>query len=210
MKRFVMFAACMILGVAMAACAGAGGFSNEKIRYKMTVTVETPEGVKTGYAVREASRYTEPSILPDQGGTMYNIIKGEAVVVDLESRGTLFVIMDGEREAKAVMKALTQSVSVDFFTMQPKFYPRFIYFKNNHDPKSVEKVSQKLLHEVYGEGVALRQISIAKANEDIIYTIHAYIPWVSTSVGYISGKRINGPSLYENLDSGDFLRKNKE
>src|SRR6218665_2890440 len=101
MKRFYMFAAGLFLTVTMAACAGACGFSNEKIRYKMTVTVETPEGIKTGSAVREAGRYTEPSILPDQGGVFYRVIGGEAVVVDLAERGVLFALIDDSREAKA-------------------------------------------------------------------------------------------------------------
>jgi hypothetical protein len=38
------------------------------MRYKMTVTVETPEGIKTGFAVREVSMRRYPQILPEQHG----------------------------------------------------------------------------------------------------------------------------------------------
>ena len=207
MKRFYMFAAGLFLTVTMAACAAAGGFSNEKIRYKMTVTVETPEGIKTGSAVREASRYTEPSILPDQGGTFYNITKGEAVVVDLGQRGVLFVLMDGEREGRGVIKALTASPAIDFSEMKPKFYPRFVYLRNARDARSVEGVPQGNLDVIYGQGVALKQINIEKTNDDISFSINKYLPWIDTTFGYISGNRINGPTLFETLDSGDFLRK---
>src|SRR5689334_19573264 len=72
------------------------GSDHNLIRYRVTVTVETPEGIKTGSAVREASMYHETSILPDQGGTFYNIAKGQAVAVDLGKRGVLFVLLGGE------------------------------------------------------------------------------------------------------------------
>lgn len=44
--------------------------SSARIRYKVTVTMSTPEGDKTGYAVREASRSSERSILPERRDTI--------------------------------------------------------------------------------------------------------------------------------------------
>lgn len=54
--------------------------------YKMTVTVETPEGVKTGSAVREVYSRTDPALLVNNG-THTILAKGDAVVIDLGSRG---------------------------------------------------------------------------------------------------------------------------
>lgn len=64
----------------------------ETWRYKMTVSVETPEGVKTGSAVREVTGISGPKLLPEapSGGAR---VKGEAVVVDLGKRGILFALM---------------------------------------------------------------------------------------------------------------------
>lgn len=54
-------------------------------RYKMTVTVETPEGIKTGSAVREISNSLQGNNWPDVGNPAG--VRGEAVVVDLSKRG---------------------------------------------------------------------------------------------------------------------------
>lgn len=96
MKRFVMFAASLVLIVSMAACAVAGAsgaYPSTKIRYKMTVEVETPEGIKTGSAVREISMVSRPMLLGESNDTHVKFEKGEAVVVDLGQRGVLFATL---------------------------------------------------------------------------------------------------------------------
>src|SRR5262245_40374358 len=67
--------------------------------YKLTVVVETPEGEKSGYVVREvrnsASRIKFID-LPEATNPASG--KGEAVVVDLAGRGKLFALMSGYLE----------------------------------------------------------------------------------------------------------------
>lgn len=220
MKRVLFMVMAVALNFSMSSCASAGGFSNEKIRYKMTVTVETPEGVKTGYAVREASRYTEPSILPDQGGTFYNITKGEAVVVDLGQRGVLFVLMGRQSEARAIFKARSEE-KTEVTDLIASRYPMLVFFKNLHDPKTVYEVSAdtnlargryrtKLisLKEAFGEGVSIYSISIennvdAQPDNKIIQ----YLPWLADIKGYIDGSFAGGgPELSNILDKGDFIK----
>ncbi|MBW7910919.1 MAG: hypothetical protein H3C49_06560 [Alphaproteobacteria bacterium] len=233
MKRFVMFAVCMILGVTMAACAGAGGFSNEKIRYKMTVTVETPEGIKTGSAVREAGRYTEPSILPDQGGTMYNITKGEAVVVDLGQRGVLFALLGGEDEARTVFKSLASKSdqimeSVELTIAQ---YPKLVSFKDRNAPETIELVletepcadtttgiprnatcvKKDRVLEIYGEGVRLKTIMVEKTDDEVQFgVVKGYLKWFREP-GYSLGLKFFDPANPEPakyLISDDFQTRN--
>ena len=184
MKRMICIAMAVAFSLSMSACTSANGFSNEKIRYKMTVTVETPEGIKTGYAVREASRYTEPSILPDQGGAFYNITKGEAVVVDLEQRGVLFVLLGGEWEAKIVFKALATSTKADMQDLEPLMKkwgtPRFVYFKDINDPKTVSGANYRDLERDFGAGVFLKQITTEIVKEPInLGIVDKFLPWLS-------------------------------
>src|SRR6218665_413733 len=198
MKRFYMFAAGLFLTVTMAACAAAGGFSNEKIRYKMTVTVETPEGVKTGSAVREAGRYTEPSILPDQGGTFYNITKGEAVAVDLGQRGVLFVLLGRGDEARTIFKALAITKKHEALTLSLPQYPKIIYFKDKKDPSTAELVletdacpnpvtgvprgsvclKRDRFIDFFGTGTKLRSISVEKSDEEITEKVLEWLSWL--------------------------------
>lgn len=64
-------------------------------RYKITVEIETPEGVKSGSAVREvrARKNIARFLNPDVNDVTYEVI-GEAVVVDLGKRGVLFALVD--------------------------------------------------------------------------------------------------------------------
>ncbi|MBU0800556.1 MAG: hypothetical protein KKA05_06070 [Alphaproteobacteria bacterium] len=62
-------------------------------RYKTTVVVETPEGIKTGSAVREISNSNSINRLNlTQSGNPAKVV-GEPVVVDLGERGMLFALL---------------------------------------------------------------------------------------------------------------------
>ena len=197
MKKWMIFAVVSCLCVSVAACAGAGGFSDKTIRYKMTVTVETPEGIKTGSTVREAVRHTEPSILPEQGGSTYNISKGEAVVIDLGQRGVLFGLLGGEDEAKQVFKSLLKNNSpTHSVELKQENYPKFVRFKDVADPTSVEIiiglgrctdlatgvpsgtvcVTQDNFKEIYGMGVLLKSITLETSSEEITRIAGKYMP----------------------------------
>lgn len=71
------------------------GFSySDTYRYKMTVEVNTPEGVRTGSAVREiTARDNTGQIRGGMRGLCGFDAKGEAVVVDLGARGGVFAVM---------------------------------------------------------------------------------------------------------------------
>src|SRR5687767_14049302 len=92
----------MVAGVALLlATYGYGLLGVERYRYKMTVEVETPQGVKSGYAVREIAIRTVPPIPmhgEDRGGVG---VTGQAVAVDFASGKTLFALLadaDGSYE----------------------------------------------------------------------------------------------------------------
>lgn len=62
-------------------------------RYRLTVEVETPEGVKTGSSVIEVrTRIAGQYSFPDPGQVITRV-QGEAVTVDLGTRGLLFALL---------------------------------------------------------------------------------------------------------------------
>ena len=208
-SRFVLIGALLAVGLSTAACAGMAGFSNEKIRYKMTVKVQTPEGIRTGFAIREAGRYTEPSILPDQGGTMYNLTRGEAVVIDLGQRGVLFALLGGEDEARDIFKYLSDAqklVVVDLLSNNTPL--RFFYFKDLSDPMTVEpardvircspdvegcsngmmELSLLTMDGAFGPGVTIKRVDVARTDEPFEDILHVWLPWLP---------RVGGKYLHE-------------
>jgi hypothetical protein len=123
-------------------------------RYRITVSVDTPEGTKVGSAVREAHVELEPR--PGYRPYPYHSVetsKGEAVVVDLGKRGVLFVLrkVDDERtlfEALPSGRGATTPPGIEYYNnlknakaiVNPKHYPRMVRFRDLADPNSVELV----------------------------------------------------------------------
>ena len=131
-------------------------------KYKMTVTVETPEGDVTGSAVREVTSHTEPVIFAAQGaGAFASVSDGEAVVVDLEKRGVLFALMSGwpygrDYNSKIMLAAFPSGEkrftpqSIRYYkslkdtkvVLDESHYPTFLHFKNPKDITSAELVME--------------------------------------------------------------------
>ncbi len=121
--------------------------------YKVTVNVETPEGIKSGSAVRKVSFVTQPISLPDVGNPAQDQ-KGEAVVVDLGERGLLFAPMNTD-DYHAVFAAFphkkggtTRSGIRYYRSLAPtepvemplRVMPLLVKFKDIDNPKTVEAV----------------------------------------------------------------------
>ncbi|MGH1404919.1 MAG: hypothetical protein ACRBDL_11840, partial [Alphaproteobacteria bacterium] len=100
-----------------------------KWNYRITVEIETPEGVKTGSAVRQVqARLNLPKLNPDVADVLYNVM-GEAVVIDLGERGTVFALI-GWGSYEEVFSAFPYSKrdSIEFLN----------YYKNLKKDKKAE------------------------------------------------------------------------
>jgi len=128
-------------------------------RYKLTVTVETPEGVRTGYAVREVKVITGIQITPES--KPISRLTGEAVAVDLGERGILFALLKGYKLGEDYAKFLPfyafpykkggltpegikyyRSLKAPPVVLEPDLYPQFVHFKDIDNPKTVELVME--------------------------------------------------------------------
>lgn len=126
MKIGFVILAVLILGGA--AIAYATNTSDEMVsgkwRYRQTVTIETPEGLKTGSAVREINEYWAPNddVLSANGATwvfarakahldkMEPALRGEAVVIDLGKRGVVFALLKGGKRGEDYAKRLPNEI----------------------------------------------------------------------------------------------------
>ena len=155
-------------------------------RYRLTVEVNTPEGVKSGSSVIQVSTEKMPDwlqvIFPDQ-----TRVKGEAVFVDLGKEKHVIAVLakgahaeDGElmkRIAPYVFHRQKNSRSVETTKMLTNHTglqadvdlsvrPTLVTFADMNDPLSVKvvdvaytrKESDKKFSEVYGEGYSLKRV----------------------------------------------------
>lgn len=150
---FVFFGFAAFAALAMSDTGDSGTW-----RYKMTVTVETPEGIKTGSAVREMSNSPKTSGLRDVGNPAD--VKGEAVAVDLGERGVLFALISHQSDLEfynafpipghggSTPEAIKHYASLPVGTkgiLNPKAppgYPKLVAFTDMNDPKSVVQAQE--------------------------------------------------------------------
>jgi hypothetical protein len=153
--KFMNLAKILGLTIVLAASAAVAAVTSAQVtgsfRYKMTVEVETPEGIRTGSAVREAtvSFARSEELRPyDHSGS----VRGEAVVVDLGKRGLLFAIMGTDDYMQVFYRfpgppGMTPEGIKYYEDLQYKHpkvalnidtWPRLVHFRDIRDPKTVE------------------------------------------------------------------------
>lgn len=196
-------------------------FPSATWRYKMTVTVETPDGVKTGSAVREVTFTKGPKILPEARSVSWRV-QGEAVVVDMGQDQYLFAIMDVDGSYKIVYDAFPytpksardsiryyKSITGQKKTLDQSQYPTLVTFTDTKDPKSVTQVDANNLAATFGTGVKLKDITIEMTDEDVTWEVDKYLVWLNgLQGGYLSGEFTarNSPMglLGGNFKRGDY------
>ena len=142
---------------------------------KLTLVVDTPDGVKTGSSVINIWVRYSPQILPDAGGVS-NRMRGEATVVDLGNGRTLFALLQGSRamtekvfgandpdlwyESGSIRKRKATPVPLDAL-------PMLVTFEDINDPKSVRLVNPVALAASFGAGYALREATLEITRERV-------------------------------------------
>jgi len=203
---------------------GCALFSGNSYRFKMTVVVETPQGLKTGSSVMQVTAYKTAALTPEekQGG---GGLSGQAVVVDLPD-GPLFVLLKMPRGGDGLGAAVTLALlpetlrgNVDAYVtavktlggwfadykaeLPRKDWPMMVRFRNINDPKSVEKLDPK--------AVGVKRILVETTNDPITIDIEKRMPdWFGRLIRdrvQFSGKPSNiimSNDLADNLGPGDF------
>lgn len=194
-------------------------------RYRLTVEVDTPEGLRRGSSVIQVK--TQDIIGfpgPDAGGIRTSV-KGEAVVVDLGRRGLLFALL---RDADSIAQLSLLPVRVDKggtgeaagnnlramklvagrADVPEESRPILVRFRDISDSKSVEIVDAEDLASAFGPGVRLRRITAEITDDRMTDSIAEVLPWLGTTVtGYLSGKaNWEDPGIVNSLDRGDFKK----
>lgn len=195
LKVFGVIAAFLIAAVTLAYAMGETSEKTYTWRYKTTVVVDTPEGDKSGSAVREV--INEGNLLfgarIPEAGARINRVKGEAVVIDLGKRGVVFALIENGSygELFDAFSVSNPSNSVEDFEklklgmvvpLPEKNWPTFVTFTDINDPKSVVLVrgwrfdvqEQKQFpvddfENKFGKGVSLKEITIEVTDEPVTW-----------------------------------------
>ena len=215
-RRTLMgFAAAAGGGLALAGCSS----FNRTIRYRLTLDVETPEGLRTGSSVVEITMEYNDGAL--KGLTPYAVrptIRGEAVAVALGSRGKMFCLLTGDGTRKASASTPYHLVSLALESdprtiWETSFYdrlnrqkpkgdvpldtlPMLVRFGDIADPKSVARVDPNNLAASFGPGVKLARATIEITDDPVTIGIEKRIPFYNTHAGYFGGPHRDTSDLH--------------
>lgn len=199
------------LAGAIFATAACSGRRRESMRYRITLEVDTPSGLKTGSSVLENRSSTGSSRalreIDKGGGEAY----GEAPVVDLgEGRLLIAVLQDPDFNRRLYYTALDMLLYPDlqpplpggferldwtraypqaneakpFAVIRPEDYPMLVTFADPADPTTPAEVKADALDMAFGAGFQLRRITAQVTDEPITSgEIEKYLPWLSDQRG---------------------------
>ena len=193
---------------------GCGSPNEASYRFRMTVEVETPQGLKTGSSVIEV-RLSRGMAIGDSSGVSSSL-RGEAVVVDLPD-GPLFVLLaapdagpplqamvpdallgrrsSGPDEVMADTAKLGSTWSSEFKAELPRRrnngfkqgdngWPLMVRFGNLDDLASVKRVSP--------EAIGIKRIVVETTKDDVTTGLGKRLEWLKTINGSLT-RRLSAP-----------------
>jgi hypothetical protein len=187
-----------------AALSLAGCDSGTDLRYRLTVEVDTPEGLRTGSSVVEVE--VRKAHWWALAGRPVNFdMRGEAVAVDLPQGRTLFALLSRPGFPDAGIRLPLDVFDVpmaqaDFeqhgeesdivdrvgrlmrdqpsATLEGDSRPFLVRFENAGDPESVQEVNPRNLAGAFGPGYSLRRVTITITSDQVTTGIRNRLPWL--------------------------------
>jgi hypothetical protein len=196
--RLIRLAMVALLGLGLAGCG-----RSESYRYKLTLAVNTPDGVKRGSSVTEWD-FWEVSI--PARGTPHRL-RGEALYLDLgPGKRPLIALLTSHLHEKPhqgviwdwprhnLLDRLYGRPSNDSAFMDeiarlgrmrgprkinPDDLPDLVTFASVSDPKSVIEVGPNDLQATLGQGITWNEITFEMTDEPITKGIELKLPWIN-------------------------------
>ena len=196
----------------------------KRFRFKMTVEIDTPQGLRSGSSVMEMSVTLATFKLPDSHAVNLKF-RGEAVAVDLPG-GTLFALIGMDdfeamvidtfdptipraKKLVALFEELGQHRSIGrSVTIPPNKHPRLVRFRDIRDPSSVELVDPNDIAKSYDAGVKLKRIFLTVVDGPVTMGIEKRLPWlINGRDAQLDGDRYETFSSFANsLNINNFKR----
>jgi hypothetical protein len=194
----------MLVGGAVALLSACNPFGGNGYRFRMTVEVETPEGLKTGSSVYEVRAEKDIKLSPDMGNA-HTSIRGEAIAVDLPRGKTLFALLKtvaGDDLPYMSMKTLDPAYNNKSVESAQRIasgngirspadiaegdYPMLVTFTDIDDPKSVQRVDPANLAASFGPGIRLKRITVEVTDDDVTTGIEKRLPHFGKASGFLA------------------------
>lgn len=212
--------------VSLAACAP----SLPDYRYRLTVEVDTPHGMRSGSSVIQVASHvsSQYSLAP---GDVTTQVTGEAVAVDLPGGKTLFALLSkpdsaeganayafdaliskpwiGSNEYIANVNVLARRRDVGVLPV--KDWPMLVTFSDTDAPASVRSVDPLNLAIEFGSAMKIRRITVQVTSDRVTTGIEKRLKWLESQHGQLVEAKISDSDYKKNLSSineGSFSLRN--
>ena len=209
---------------------GCGFLGYSSYRFKMTVEVETPHGLKTGSSVYDVRAFRTSDLLTG-GGSSDSELRGEALAVELPNGKTLFALLKtvntpGHDDlAYMSMRSLDPAFNYNRAEsakrirsgngiqspaeVAPSDYPMLVTFAGNNDPTSVARVDPRNLASSLGAGARLKSIMVEVTDDDVTISTRMRLDVLGIRKGQGLDRTLGvtaNPTLAQQLSYDDFAR----
>lgn len=209
----------LLVGGVAAVMGGCSLFGNRGYRFKMTVEVETLQGLRSGSSVYEVETVNTADLVAGGKGSRFEY-RGEAVAVDLPNGRSLFallktVAMPGhDNVVVSSMVAMDPAFDFDWMASTKRiaagesirspaevpagYYPILVTFGDIDDPTTVEQVAPA--------SIGLKRITVEVTDEPVTTGLARRLRWLPDYYHKrLDGQRFgDGLSFANSLSSGTF------
>ena len=162
-------------------------------RFRLTIEVETPDGLKIGSGVMQSAWSRKAGWVPQTGGVISSL-RGDAVFVDLGNGQNVIAILGmgstGSQDgiARLAASAFGRDKPLWFIDaphwtgsaeLNPAYIPTLVAFANLNDPAFQEQAETQGLLAAWSDGAAWTA-QVAREREELA-TLWAADPWLNTS-----------------------------
>ena len=197
----------------------AGCGARQSLHYRMTVEIETPQGVRAGSGVIEV-RVRESAFF-EPGSSVHFYVTGEAIPIDLPNGQTIYAVLADRSGpdyahhlphrvfSKRIPEMLGPVGSRASPTEKFEFlrsrkpsavleldeYPLLVRFADAADPRSIETLWLGESGELE-PGIQIREIRIEITDDEITEGLRRRLPWLTAldrSLGYDGGLHPSNP-----------------
>ena len=200
--------------LALGVMAGCSLFADvHTYRYRLTVEVETPQGVRSGSSVIESSASESNGL---NGRQVRSELHGEAVAIDMADGTTLFALLDAGEDTAPFASAAYNQILPESVTkntdwrvfhdaiksqtiaadVPPEYYPIFVRFNEIKNPASIVRVDPARLDDGFGSGVRLKRVFVQITDDPVTVGIERRFEWWAR---YKDLHFDGTPSRYEDL-----------
>jgi len=226
---FLRFPAVLAMAIALAGCG-----RSESYRYKLTLAVDTPTGVKRASSVAQVL-FWDVSI--PARGTMHKL-RGQALYLDLGPGARPLIALltshrpspcvtcpgnirtlDGGPSLRLISRVYGIAQSTDYrddipriarlrgpHRITPNDLPDLVTFEDINNPSTVIEVDPNNLQATLGPDVSWNELTLESTDEPITKGIELKLPWIPAYwCGMLDGRRYHDKATLANtLSTADF------